>query len=71
MYNPQNQCYYEPDCYRFDAYCLPSRVYPTTMEDYLSLFIGMNLLPLASLSLRGLGSSTLILTRMPHDRELS
>jgi hypothetical protein len=28
VYNTRNQCYYEPDSYRFDPYCLPSSVYP-------------------------------------------
>jgi hypothetical protein len=33
VYNPRTKCYYEPDSYRLDPYCLPSSVYPTLMYD--------------------------------------
>jgi hypothetical protein len=29
VYNPRNQCYYNPNSYKIDPYCLPSSVYPT------------------------------------------
>ena len=41
VYNPRNQRYYEPNSYKFDTYCLPSSVYPTTVHDG-GLFVSLH-----------------------------
>ncbi len=41
VYNPINQCYYEPDSYKLDPYCLPSSVYPTIIYNR-GLFVSLH-----------------------------
>jgi hypothetical protein len=41
VYNPRNQCYYKPDSYKIDPYCVPSLVYPTIIYNG-SLFVSLH-----------------------------
>jgi len=41
VYNPRNQCYYEPNSYRINPYRLPPSVYPTIKYDG-GLFVSLN-----------------------------
>jgi hypothetical protein len=41
VYNPQNQCFYKPDSYRLDPFCLLSSVYPTIRYDR-GLFVSLH-----------------------------
>ncbi len=45
VYNPRTKCYYKPNSYRLDPYCLPSSVYPSLKYDgglFCSLLCGEN-----------------------------
>ncbi len=41
VYNPRNQCFYKPDSYRLDPFCLPSSVYPSIRYDG-GLFVSLH-----------------------------